>query len=139
MYFLIYVSSAVNLFSDEELTKLLETAREKNHAQDITGLLLYAAGNFMQVLEGPEKDVRETHTRISRDPRLRGLITLMQGNREGRDFADWSMGFKKLDGPDALTIPGYSDFMTAPFSSVEFTGNPSRALQLLSIFKKNMG
>ena len=138
MYFLIYVSSAVNLFSDDDLTKLLEVSRRNNEKVSITGLLLYAAGNFMQVLEGPEKAVLETQARIALDPRHTGLITLMQGERDGRDFKDWSMGFKRLDGPEALTIPGYSDFMTAPLSGPDFTGNPFNALALLETFKKNM-
>jgi hypothetical protein len=138
MYFLIYVSSAVNLFSDEELTKLLEVSRRNNHRRGISGLLLYQAGNFMQVLEGAEKDVLETHGRISFDPRHTGLITLMQGQREGRDFEDWSMGFKKLDGPDPGEIPGHSDFLETPLNSPVFTGNPSHAVKLLSLFKKNM-
>jgi hypothetical protein len=138
MYFLVYVSSAVNLFSDKELTDLLEVSRRNNEKVDVTGLLLYSSGNFMQVLEGPQKTVLETHARIAHDPRHTGLITLVQGDREEREFDQWSMGFKRLDGPDNPQVPGYSDFLTNPLTGVEFTGNPSRALSLLSFFKKNM-
>jgi hypothetical protein len=59
MYFLVYVSSAVNLFSDEDLIQLLEVSRRNNEKAEITGLLLYSSGNFMQTLEGPEKAVLE--------------------------------------------------------------------------------
>jgi hypothetical protein len=138
MYFLVYVSSAVNLFSDEDLIQLLEVSRRNNEKAEITGLLLYSSGNFMQTLEGPEKAVLETQARILSDPRHTGLITLLQGNREGREFNDWAMGFKRLDGPDRPTIPGYSDFLSNPLRSAEYTANPSRALTLLSFFKNSM-
>jgi hypothetical protein len=138
MYFLVYVSSAVDLFSNDELIKLLEVSRRNNEKTEITGLLLYASGNFMQTLEGTEKAVLETQARISKDPRHTGLITLIQGHRQGREFNDWAMGFKRLDGPDRPIIPGYSNFLSNPLSSAEYTANPSRALSLLSLFRTNM-
>ena len=138
MYFLVYASSAVNLFSEEDLAKLLEVSRRNNEKVEITGLLLYSSGNFMQVLEGPEKNVIETHNRIAKDPRHSGLITLVQGPREAREFTEWSMGFKRLDGSDRPQMSGFSDFMNKPLTDPAFTANPSRALTLLSFFRKNM-
>jgi len=51
MLSLIYVSTSVKLLNDEELLDILKVSRENNSGKDITGLLLYKGGNFMQVLE----------------------------------------------------------------------------------------
>ncbi|MBK9207916.1 MAG: BLUF domain-containing protein [Anaerolineales bacterium] len=54
MISIIYVSTSVRLLSDDELMDILKVSRENNSVSDVTGLLLYKGGNFMQVLEGPE-------------------------------------------------------------------------------------
>jgi hypothetical protein len=112
VYHLIYVSSAVNLFSDEKLRELLEVSRRNNGARDVTGMLLYIDGNFLQVLEGEKDNVLGTYQRISNDSRHRGVITLLQGDIDKRDFAEWSMGFHKVDKESGPALPGYSDFLS---------------------------
>lgn len=57
---LIYVSSAVNLMSEDELLDLLAQSSQRNKRKGVTGLLLYAGGNFIQVLEGEQSDVRRS-------------------------------------------------------------------------------
>ena len=48
----LYRSQAVRPFSSAHLTELLEASRAYNEAHDITGLLCYSAGHFVQLLEG---------------------------------------------------------------------------------------
>jgi len=134
MYHLIYLSSAVNLFSDRQLEELLEVSRQNNGSSGITGLLLYVGGNFIQLLEGEKEVVLTTHRRIANDPRHRGLITLLQGDCAKRDFNEWSMGFKKVEGPDAEKTPGYSDFLR---KGTDETAQRSVAIKLFEYFKKN--
>ena len=138
MYLLVYVSSAVKLFSNEDLVRLLELARANNHALDITGMLLYRDGNFMQLLEGPKEAVRSLVEKIKLDPRHHGFLALLQQEQPDREFREWEMGFQKLDAETAREIPGYSDFLDLPLNSVEFIENPSKALKLLFNFKKMM-
>ena len=111
MYHLIYVSSAVNLFSDQQLKDLLEVSRRNNSERDLSGMLLYVDGNFIQVLEGEKADVLTIYDRVSRDPRHCGVITLLQGDITHRDFTDWSMGFRKLNKDSDTDLPGYNDFL----------------------------
>ena len=59
MIHLVYVSSATGKLGETDLLDLLEHSRRRNRALDLTGMLLYAGGNFFQVLEGEEKDVDE--------------------------------------------------------------------------------
>src|ERR687893_1319722 len=86
VFFLVYVSSAVRLFSAEDLRALLETCRKNNAELGVTGMPLYKDGNFMQVLEGDEEAVRGLYARIVAAPRHRGEITLQEGFAEGRQF-----------------------------------------------------
>lgn len=57
---LIYVSTAREEFDETELARILDTAVRRNGERNVTGMLLYAGGTFMQVLEG-----RRTWTRLS--------------------------------------------------------------------------
>jgi hypothetical protein len=52
LYHLLYVISAVKPFSDSELVEMLVKTRAKNISLEITGMLLYKDGNFLQVMEG---------------------------------------------------------------------------------------
>jgi hypothetical protein len=132
MHQFVYVSSAINLFSDAQLAELLEVSRRRNTANNVTGLLIYAHGNFIQLLEGVKEDVTATRTRIESDPRHRGMITLLEGECDKREFEDWSMAFEKLDDPTAAELPGYSDFLRR---DTDAASHRSAALRLLQFFR----
>lgn len=136
MFYLVYVSVAAENVSKGELLGILAHSRSKNAEAGITGMLLYKDGNFMQVLEGEEGPVRDLYTRIRRDPRHLGIVTLIEGERERRCFGDWSMGFQDLSAPEARQIPGYSEFLDTPLTAEEFSANPSQCERLLWAFKR---
>lgn len=138
MFFLVYASSAARLFSESDLSDLLATSRENNARAGITGMLLYKDGNFMQVLEGEEGAVRELYEKIGTDPRHKGEITLLRSIADERQFPDWSMGFRDLDSLEARATPGYNEFLNTPLTGREFSGDPTRAQQLLLTFKRSM-
>jgi hypothetical protein len=108
-----------------------------NRIRDITGMLLYKDGNFMQVLEGDEKVVRAAHGVIAADPRHRGLITLLQGVAPEPQFPNWSMGFKEL-GADVDNPEGYNEFLNTQLTGAEFKSDPPKARKLLLTFKERM-
>ncbi len=138
MFSLVYVSSAVTPFSSTELTDLLTVSHENNLPAGITGMLLYKDGNVMQVLEGDEAAVLKLYAKIGRDPRHRGLLTILQGPLENRQFPDWSMGFRDLRASGVETTPGYSEFLNTPLTGQEFSSDPTRCQRLLMTFKKGM-
>jgi len=107
-----------------------------NKAVGVTGMLLYQDGNFMQVLEGNEHSVRGVYAKIERDPRHRGLITLLQGEIEDRQFPTWSMGFREITRAPGPIEDGYTHFMNS--ADAQFAANPSRAKSLLMKFKQGM-
>ncbi len=136
LYHLIYLSIATAEMLEAQLLELLETSRQNNTRDEITGMLLYKDGRFMQLLEGPESKVCATYGRIVRDLRHRDVTILLEGPIEDRDFADWSMGFRTLDDATVHDTPGYSDFLEARFSVFDFASDPSRAHQLLRVFRR---
>jgi hypothetical protein len=101
-------------------------------------MLLYKDGNFMQVLEGEEAVIRALHAKIDADPRHEGVLTVMQGYQESRQFQDWSMGFANLEDPEVAKVDGYSEFMNVPLNDESFFKDPSRCQRLLMRFKKHV-
>ena len=136
LYFLIYVSVASHEMSERDLLDLLAVSRDNNARDEITGMLLYKEGRFMQLLEGPETAVCATYHRIARDLRHRDVTLLLEGSLAERDFLDWSMGFQSLAAETARATPGYSSFLDVKFSVFEFASDPSRAHQLLRVFRR---
>lgn len=138
MFSLVYVSSAIKPFTQPQLLQLLAQSRADNERRNVTGMLLYKNGNFMQVLEGEESDVRGVHKKISTDMRHRGLLVLLQRHQQARDFAAWSMGFRDLSSVASLSLPGYSEFMNLDLMDAHFFSDPSNAQKLLLTFKQAM-
>jgi hypothetical protein len=132
---IIYHSSAVKRFSEEELMELLQQSRVNNLRLGVTGLLLYKDLDFMQVIEGEENKVRNLSYKIEKDPRHRAYTELRWEIIRERRFPEWSMGFKSLKEIDAGQIPGYSAFLDEPLSSHRFQTDPSRAEKLLLLFR----
>jgi hypothetical protein len=135
MYRVIYVSSETSPFSDQDLDRLLVQSRENNGAAEITGMLLYKEGNFMQYLEGPVEAVQKLVAKIRKDPRHQGFKILMEAEVQHRQFTDWSMGFKRLGPETSAEVAGYRDFDELALTSRQFLLNPAKSLKLLVTFK----
>jgi hypothetical protein len=105
----------------------------------MVGFSVYREGNFMQLIEGPQESVHSLHAKISIDPRHRGLMTLLQGHQEKREFQDWAMGFQSLDAAGVRQLPGFSDILNVPLTIEYFSPNPSRCLKLFWTLRKNLG
>ena len=100
MYHLLYVSSATRELNEDDLSAILETARRKNDVANVTGMLLYLSGSFLQVLEGAQEDVLRIFESISYDDRHSGIVTLTQGDIDDRSFDGWTMGFRRFEAGD---------------------------------------
>jgi hypothetical protein len=124
MVSLVYISSAVQLFSPAALLALLEQSRVNNARVEVTGMLLYKEGSFIQLIEGEDCAVEDLFRIISLDPRH-------------RHFADWSMGYSNLKDPALQEVPGFSEFADLDLDSPTLLAQPNQALKLLSIFKRN--
>jgi len=106
-----YVSSATDEFAREDFAGLLRKSRERNEAVGITGLLMYHAGTFMQIIEGPKSRVEELYGRIRRDSRHRGILQLLNRRIEERCFGDWSMAYRDMSPEEEEQMGIYSTVM----------------------------
>ena len=114
---LVYVSAATELLDDAALAALLAQSRAHNATDGITGMLLYTDGSFIQVLEGPPDAVRACYARIQLDGRHTRVTTVFEEEGDGRDFAEWTMGFLNGSAVPAEAVAGFTAFLargTAP-------------------------
>jgi len=96
---MLYVSGASRSLSPDEIEKILAVSRHNNLRDGITGMLLWADGVFIQILEGEARKVRSVFQRIEADDRHKNVMVVLEQAAEKRLFTQWSMGFKHLD-PD---------------------------------------
>jgi len=107
MKYLIYMSTSVRLFNDADLKELLRKSQANNLVNNLSGMLLYSEGSFVQVLEGDAKELDETYNKIKKDPRHKNIIQLAEGELQERLFPNWSMGFKTLSISDFSKFDAY--------------------------------
>ncbi len=125
LYELIYVSVATRAMSPADLKSLLDAARQKNAQRNITGLLVYHHGEFMQLLEGGKEEILSVYHKVATDERHQQVNLMWNGPIQERSFADWEMAFV---GPDDLArdqTAGYSPFLENEFSAQALSGAPS--------------
>jgi hypothetical protein len=134
---LAYVSLAVKSMPDDDLKTLLKYARQKNERLGVTGMLLYRDGFFMQALEGEEDTVDTLFERIRRDTRHRDVLQLYREPIRARSFADWTMGFNKVDDETLAGLEGFTDFLARPAPDF-FHGRPAKAKALLDNFRHHI-
>ena len=136
IYFYVYASEATQPFGAEELRELLRKSRHANAALGVSGMLLYKAGCFLQLLEGPRAAIGTLVEKIGRDRRHRNVTMLARGFEDNYQFADWSMGFHDLDSAEAKETPGYSDFLETSMYVSALSSDPTLGQRMLLAFKK---
>ena len=138
MISLTYLSTATAPFSPSDLDELLSDSRERNEADQLTGLLLHVEGHFIQTLEGAEEVVDATFARIERDTRHRNVYVALREDVETRVFPDWSMGFETLDRDEARSLPGFNDYLEGRPMSAEGVDPLGRAGVFHRVFRDRM-
>ena len=99
--------------SEADLQVIAATSARNNKNVDVTGMLLYSDGDFMQLLEGPGNTVEALYARIGLDQRHHKLRRILLEPIDTRAFGDWSMGFARMTREDLLMLPGCRDFFSA--------------------------
>lgn len=105
-----------------------------NKALGVTGMLLYASGYFMQVLEGEPDSVADIYGRIAKDARHTDLAVLSNEPIAKRSFSQWNMGYRGLTQEDASTHPSLAPFFSKGFDANVIGAAPGRALSMLRLF-----
>jgi len=134
MFYLIYISTAVELMKQEDLRSILADSRRNNLRDEITGILLYSEGIFMQAMEGKEDLVMALYRKIEQDTRHKNMIMLISDEIKERIFPEWSMAFLPLEQTKMDELKGYID----PLKKELFKGNSSTpAIAVLRTFAES--
>ena len=90
-----YVSRATIARQDADkiIDAIVAVSRPRNAELDVTGALIFSGDSFAQIIKGPAEAIAELRARISRDQRHRELLTVADGTKNRRDFADWSLAY----------------------------------------------
>ncbi|MEM5516826.1 BLUF domain-containing protein [Henriciella sp. AS95] len=132
MYRLVYVSTARDAVSSQNLQDILESAIRNNSDAEVTGTLLYNGPNFLQVLEGPEAAVREIYDRICSDARHSHVVTVLEERQTRRHFDDTPMQLLAVKSEAGQLPKGLS--MSDELDLYLPTGLPAHLRQILKSF-----
>ena len=87
---LVYCSQPFG-YSLEILSAILIASRANNKKHNITGALICRSDIFLQLLEGPEQQVKSTYKSIQNDDRHININQLLDQSIEKRLFPAWAM------------------------------------------------
>ena len=107
MHLIIYTSKSTIASSviEKEMLKISQQAKINNQKHNITGLLFFHNGLFIQVLEGEKQPLEQLMTRIEADNRHQQINRIIDEDISQRFFEDWQM--------DALNLNNSQDIDTA--------------------------
>lgn len=134
---LVYISRETYPLRADDLIRLLLSAREYNRRADVTGVLLYRGGWFMQLLEGSEAEVEALYAHIASDPRHGEVERLLSRASAARLMQGWSMGY--ADAPTADGCDAFEGLRSerGVIALLERTPRADAVVGLLSDFLRN--
>ncbi len=121
------------------LVALHEKSQRQNEEIQVTGILLYNAGHFLQLLEGNAIVIRRLFEKIRRDRRHQNVQQLAFLPVEARLFGSWSMGLLNLDERADIDAALFRDFHRDLGRTADSLEAQQRAIELLKDFKIHLG
>ena len=131
---LVYYSEASPNLTSEDISDILETARDFNSKNSITGCLLYHNSEFLQVLEGKKKIVLDLFTSIKKDKRHSSVTLIATDNINEKKFSDWSMTYHEFNSNEQEEKLFRDNFVA--FS--EIASKPTEAIDLFWTMAKHI-
>lgn len=113
-----YISTPSRSITTDDLMEILNTSRLNNVCLGVSGMLLFTGNFFIQILEGEEKVVEDLIAMIKKDPRHKDIRIIEKKQIFTREYADWTMGFKRVDKDDVRDIPGLNKFFETDLNGV---------------------
>ncbi|NVK37213.1 MAG: BLUF domain-containing protein [Gammaproteobacteria bacterium] len=102
MHLLMYTSQYTGEIDDipKHFRDILVASRQNNPKLNITGVLFFDDGHFIQILEGEKDALHELMEKIRLNPIHKNLNVLIDSPIEQRELADWNM--KAFNFPNEL-------------------------------------
>lgn len=102
MHLLIYTSRYTGADITSDLADIAHSAKQHNPTRDITGLLFFHGGQFLQFLEGEQAQLNALMGKINQDPRHADIQRLIDSPIIRRDFQQWNMDSFDLSEKDSI-------------------------------------
>ena len=135
IYRLMYISTGRKIFGTDELREFVDVCIKNNAEINVTGMLLYVNGNFLQLLEGRQEDVKALfYDRIALDKRHSGAFVLWQSEVSERVFPDWAMGLKTVDPEKNDDIAGLFKLSHGELKEKIHNVSDARAEEMIEMF-----
>jgi hypothetical protein len=131
-----YVSRVNEPMSAEQLLALLMQCRNNNAAHDVTGMLLYGNGTFLQAIEGEESTIDDLVEKIWADPRHVDIKLLSRRTIPRREYADWTMAFERVSDEGFWDVEGLKDFSARDFNYDYLVGHEPVVTSLMDRFRE---
>ncbi|MBT8263544.1 MAG: BLUF domain-containing protein [Bacteroidia bacterium] len=94
-------SARVNI-TEDELTDLFGITEKNNIGKNITGILLYESGKFLQVLEGEETVLKNLYEKIEADSRHNNIFVILNQKCKRRIFEKYASRFSIVKSKEEL-------------------------------------
>ena len=111
-----YISTATVTMTTESLMDILNTARLNNISLGVSGMLLFTGTEFIQILEGNEQVVEKLLEKIKTDHRHKNFRIIEKKKITVREYAEWTMGFRRVDKQELKDVPGLNNFFETDLS-----------------------
>jgi hypothetical protein len=133
---LIQLTYTSTLFDDDPAAQaaIFNTSQTNNRSRNVTGMLLYARGIVLQVLEGENGQVSKTFRAIEQDARHRNVFVLSRQVVADRQFESWAMGFRQLTEMELGDHSIASQIFKTSSDEVVHRVKPGAALLILAYF-----
>ncbi|GJE02896.1 BLUF domain-containing protein [Methylobacterium isbiliense] len=128
LFRIVYKSTAAHpaevMLGKGHVAAILDTARRRNARAGITGVLVYTGIGFLQVLEGPRREVQEVFESILVDRRHHTLSVIEMSFAEARQFPGWAMSCLGAS-------PDLDRALNSAGQSAGLAGEPASLVELL--------
>lgn len=106
----------------DDLRRIKEQSQRNNPGRQVTGILLFDRGRFVQAIEGPPDSVASLLERISQDPRAGDVDVLLDLTLAARSFSEWAMWTGLLEAGAGATGEELRDFRDAYLRTFQPSG-----------------
>jgi hypothetical protein len=130
-----YISTPTRPMSSDDLMNILNNSRLNNASTGVSGMLLYTGSEFIQILEGEDKVIEDLLETIKHDPRHRDFRIIEKKKISHREYAEWTMGFKRIDKDDLRDVPELNKFFDTDLSGSIDTSKLNLINNLLNHFR----
>jgi Cu/Ag efflux protein CusF len=116
---IIYLSRATDNLSIDDVKQLWTKAKSNNKKINVTGILLYVDGDFLQILEGEKETVLNLFELIKIDQRHKSIIIVYNNAIDKLEFPNWSMAFSSTDYKEIQKLQGFENVTRKNMSKID--------------------